>query len=310
METFSSQAMNCEILMAAEGEAERIENAFRTAQRYIDDSEERFSRFRVQSELSQLNRSQGQWFTASPELFALVKLARSYYDLTGGLFDPTILADLKRAGYDQSMELIREHGVNQEEPVQRRIKANFREVQLDDELGTIHLPPGMEIDLGGIAKGWIVERAARLLARNVQTCAVSAGGDLFLLGLPEGMDHWEIGLEDPRDPQQTLTILRVGPGAVATSSVVKRSWRQGEKLRHHLIDPRTGEPADTDWLSVTVIAQHATDAEVYAKALLIGGPTLAQEMILKRTDLSFLAVDPQGQLWGSQNQVELAYVNA
>jgi thiamine biosynthesis lipoprotein len=172
------------------------------------------------------------------------------------------------------------------------------------------LPPGMEIDLGGIAKGWIAERAARLLARDAQACAVSAGGDMVLIGLPDGLDHWEIELEDPRDPEQTLTVLQVGPGAVATSSVVKRSWRQGEKMRHHLIDPRTGEPAVTEWLSVTVIAQHATDAEVFAKVLLIGGAELAQEIISKRADLSFIAVDSQGQLWGSPNRLELTRVNA
>lgn len=79
---------------------------------------------------------------------------------------------------------------------------------------------------------------------------------MFLVGYPQGMDYWEVGLEDPRDPQVDITTLLLQEGAVATSSVAKRTWKQGNISRHHLIDPRTGEPADTLWLSVTVGLHH------------------------------------------------------
>jgi thiamine biosynthesis lipoprotein len=98
-------------------------------------------------------------------------------------------------------------------------------------------------------------------------------------------------------------MLNIPPGAVATSSITKRAWKQGEKQRHHLIDPRTGEPAETDWLSVTVIAAHADLCEVFAKALLIAGPREAQT-IAQNADISYLAVNREGNILGTQESLE------
>ncbi|MDE3091462.1 MAG: FAD:protein FMN transferase, partial [Chloroflexota bacterium] len=174
----------------------------------------------------------------------------------------------------------------------------------------ILLPRGMRIDLGGIAKGWIAERAAQLLDPFSTACAVNAGGDLFAIGTPPGEDAWQVALEDPRDPNRTLAILRVGPGAVATSSITRRRWMQGDRARHHLIDPRGGVPAETDWLSVTVVAPRAAVAEVFAKALLIAGSRDAERIAARRDDIAFIAVDGDGRLWGSSKSKELIDVTA
>lgn len=172
----------------------------------------------------------------------------------------------------------------------------------------ILLPPGMALDLGGIAKGWIAEQAALILSEFSSACAVNAGGDMFLVGHPDGEDQWPVAIEDPLQPENDLTTLRVDPGAVATSTVTKRVWKQEEKQRHHLIDPRTGEPAVTDWLSVTVIAPHTYEAEVFAKALLIGGPQESEEIARKcGTQFSYLAVDHDRKIWGPQKSLE--YIN-
>jgi thiamine biosynthesis lipoprotein len=165
----------------------------------------------------------------------------------------------------------------------------------------------MEIDLGGIAKGWIVEKAARLLNQYVDICGVSAGGDILLIGHPLDGRDWDVYLEDPRSPTETLAQLHVRSGAVATSSIMKRAWSQGEKIRHHLIDPRTGEPAQTDWLSVTVIAPSVITAEVYAKAILIAGKMGLPDLLKAKDDLTFIAVDPAGNLSGSANYKEYLY---
>src|SRR6266511_2545658 len=101
---------------------------------------------------------------------------------------------------------------------------------------------------------------------------------------------WDVYLEDPRSPTQLLAQLHIPSGAVATSSIMKRTWSQGEKVRHHLIDPRTGEPAKTDWLNVTVIAPSVITADVNAKE-----------------DLAFIAVDANGNLSGSSNYKEYLY---
>jgi len=123
--------------------------------------------------------------------------------------------------------------------------------------------------------------------------------------LPKGEASWQIDLEAPLTPDRSLTSLNVPPGALTTSSVVKRKWKQGETSRHHLIDPRTGEPAVTDWLSVTVVAPHADMAEVFAKALLIAGPREAEMLTLNAPEISYLAVDRAGKIWGSLESLEL-----
>ena len=242
----------------------------------------------------------------------MIALARRFFHLTRGLFDPSILPELKRVGYDRSMDLLRTQGPA---PLFDSLLADerpsFSEMDLDESEHSILLPPGMELDLGGIAKGWIAEQAASLLARFATACVVDAGGDMFMVGYPDGLDQWPVELEDPLQPERVLTSLKVDPGAVATSTITKRTWKQAGIQRHHIIDPRTREPAVSDWISVTVYAQHAYEAEVFAKALLIAGPQEAQEIAHNSgLELSYLAVDREKKIWGNQGIMENFYVNA
>jgi thiamine biosynthesis lipoprotein len=299
------QAMNSDILLAAEGTNSRISVGFKEVHDFIDASEKRFSRFSDKSELSRINLSAGTWFHASNDLFNMLTESRNYYDQTAGLFDPSILDALEVAGYDRSMDEIRGQVIGQTAVKILPPKLNFHDVRFDKINQAIRLPPGMRIDLGGIAKGWIAERAASLLAFYSDACAVSAGGDLYVIGQPEGKSHWQVGLEDPNDPTRSLAILRIGSRyAVATSSIAKRKWVKGGQEQHHLIDPRTGEPAVTDWVSVTVIAPHATIAEAYAKALLIAGSYQAKPIIARSNQIAVVAVDKNSKLWGSYNSNE------
>jgi thiamine biosynthesis lipoprotein len=300
------RAMNTSVLLAAEGE-EAIEGLYAT-KIFIDECEQRFSRFLPASELSELNRSAGDWLQVSPELMDMLQLSMKYHEETDGIFDPAILPDLKQAGYDRSMDEIRAQGMVAAPHTSRRAsRPAFREIGLDLAVRRVRLPHGMEIDLGGIAKGWIVEKAAQLLHRYAEVCAVSAGGDILFIGHPLDGTDWNVYLEDPRDPTQIIAQLHLPSGAVATSSVMKRSWMQGEKIRHHLIDPRTGEPAKTDWLSTTVICPDVITAEVYAKAILIAGEKGISHLLAAKPELSFIAVDSNGNLYGSPNCEDYIY---
>jgi len=311
MEIVRFRAMNTDILLAAQGTSAHTAEGFEEAQRFIQASEGRFSRFSEQSELSELNRSAGIPFQASPDLFSVIALAQRFFHQTHGLFDPSILPDLRRVGYDRSMDLIRQQrSVSLFESLMADKHPSFSEMELDERRGMILLPPGMALDMGGIAKGWIAEQAAILLSEFSSACAVNAGGDMFLIGLPDGEEQWSVGIEDPLQPEVNMTTLKVDPGAVATSAVTKRVWRQGKKQRHHLIDPRTGEPAITNWLSVTVIASHTYEAEVFAKALLIGGPRESEEIAYKYgTQFSYLAVDPGRKIYYTQKSLEYIHVH-
>jgi thiamine biosynthesis lipoprotein len=177
------------------------------------------------------------------------------------------------------------------------------EIFLRPSKSLISLPPGTSLDLGGIAKGWIVEHAARILADYSVACGVSAGGDMYTIGLPCEEVGWRVGLEDPLNSGESLAILKLPPGATATSATTKRIWKQDGKLRHHLIDPRSGEPAESDWLSVTVIAEDLCLCEAYAKALLIAGPREAQKLASK-INIDYLAVDRNENILGSSKSLE------
>jgi thiamine biosynthesis lipoprotein len=300
------RAMNTSVMLAAEGEG-AIPGMY-AAKSFIDDCEQRFSRFLPGSELTELNHSAGDWLQISNELMEMLQLSMKYYNETHGIFDPSILTDLKQVGYDRSMDEIKAHGASISSGVSKPTsRSAFREMSFDPAEKRVRLPRGMEIDLGGIAKGWIVEKAAQLLHRYSDICGVSAGGDILFIGQPlDGMD-WDVYLEDPRSPVDMLAQLHISSGAVATSSIMKWTWRQGEKVRHHLIDPRTGESAQTDWLSVTVISPSVITADIYSKVILIAGGRELPALLTARPNLTFIAVDPQGNLSGSANYKEYIY---
>lgn len=302
------RAMNSNIVLAAGGSDQNmIKRGFLVAREYIRISEQRFTRFTDTSELADLNRSAGEWFQASPEMFTVLQAAKNMAIKTNGLFNPAILPALKQAGYDRSMDEIRNNPARTSR-IEVLALVDFRTILLDTATRSVCLPEGMQIDLGGIAKGWIAEQTARQLAQYSQACAVSAGGDMFMINLPQDEPDWLIGLEDPMRPEHDLALLHVSPGALATSSITKRKWQHNGRAQHHLIDPRTGEPAITEWLSVTVWAEQAVEAEVYAKALLIGGQVVANELFSNLQSKAYLAVDQFGWVIGSKNYHEVFHV--
>ena len=298
-------AMSTSVLLAAEGPAEAVETGFEEVRRFVAAAEQRFTRFSEESELSRLNRSAGSWFEASPDLYEVVKLALQFYDQTEGLFDPGVLDALELAGYDRTIAELRQYGAPQAAQVLTMPRTvRFGSLRLDPLSKRIRLPDGLRIDLGGIAKGWIAGRAAHILSRWTPACAVDAGGDVFLHGLPQGESCWRVALEDPQDPSRTLAVLKLPPGAVATSTTTRRRWQQNGKERHHLIDPRTRQPSQSNLQSVTVIAKSAVEAEVYAKVLLIGGSKEVSRISRLEAGVEFIAVDQNGKLWGSKHSRE------
>ncbi len=294
MQTLSFTAMNTAVLLAAEG-SEDVEPALQRAQALILHLEQRLSRFLPESELSQLNRSAGEWHGVSADLMELLTQAAAFSHETGGLFDPAVLPALERAGYDRSMTDIRVHGAGHA-AAEMSPRRTMQELELDPERCRARLQHGMQLDLGGIAKGWIVDRAASQLCASSTACAVSAGGDIVFHGYPSETPGWQVAIEDPRDPSKSLVYLQVEPGAVATSSITKRAWKQDGVTRHHIIDPRTQQPAAVDALSVTVVAPRITEAEVYAKALLICGESERAALAAHRPDLAYFVAWPNGMV--------------
>jgi thiamine biosynthesis lipoprotein len=307
MQTLAFRAMNTDIFLAAEN-SPRAPDGLEAAKSFIEESERRFSRFLPESEVSALNSVSGTWHSVSSDLMEMLQQAQVFSAETYGLFDPSILPDLKRAGYDRSMDEIRRDGGASSRATATSlpsVRPKFTQVEFDDRHYRVRLPAGMEIDLGGFAKGWIVEKAAQALRAYTTACAVSAGGDIVFEGMPADGSQWHVYIEDPSDADKKVAELHMGAGAVVTSSVAKRRWLQGAVERHHLIDPRTGEPAQTTWLSVTVAAPWIATAEVYAKALLIGGESEAPLLLATHPEISYYTVDRDGRV--AENPVKVEY---
>jgi thiamine biosynthesis lipoprotein len=218
------------------------------------------SRFRPDSELAALNRLGA--FRGGPDLVEVTRLALEGRERTGGRFDPTVHDALVAAGYGRTFEEIA-GDVAMAAPPGRCLGG----VAVDVESGVIELEPGTRLDLGGIAKGYAVDRACALL-EAAGPGLVNAGGDLAARGRA-----WPVGVETSTG----MITLELEHGALATSGRDRRRWATADGEAHHLIDPTTGAPAESDLLRVTVIARTAVEAEELAKALFLAGSEGAEE---------------------------------
>jgi thiamine biosynthesis lipoprotein len=233
--------------------------------------ERRFSRFRPDSHLAHLNAAGGRPLCVDDAFLDVLDMARSAVRRTGGRFDPSILPALEAAGYDRSIEHVRAMPrAVAEAPRPGMGLAAWEQVGIDRERGEVTLPPAMRIDLGGLAKGAFVDAFAGELAAWPGGC-VDAGGDLQLWGVPPDGECWTIGIEDPFALERDLCVveMRAAAAGVATSGTYRRHWQAGDRIAHHLIDPRHGVPVEDTVRSVTAIAPDAATADVAAKALLI-----------------------------------------
>ena len=279
------------------------EKALSHVQSIFAEVETALSRFSMTNELSRLNQSGGIPFIASQHLFTVVSAAKAAANFTGGIYDPTILPDLLAAGYDRSFEKLSD---DPDSPLyQLNIRFNWRDIILDAEKSAVTLPAGCGLDLGGIAKGWTVDRVSEEL-KNTSGFAVNAGGDMFLGGNRTDGSLWSVGVADPLHPALNLTVLELTNCAVCTSSTTRRNWRRGGVYGHHLIDPRSGKPAVSAVISATVIAETAVKAEIIAKTALILGPIEGMEFIESQNDARGILALETGEMLQSKNCREVA----
>ena len=260
------------------------------AERWLYAFEGRYGRFLPTSELARLNRGAGRPVRASPGLCALVSDALAFAYRSDGLFDPTLLGALADAGYDRSFTLL--PASRPARPAQPRI-AGWRDVSLDASTRLITLPAGVGLDLGGIAKGWAVDRLATLLGAP---CLVNAGGDVYVAGRPDDVPAWIVGVEDLFAPQRDLALLALQDRGVATSTSLKRRWRQAGRWAHHLIDPRSGRPSESDAVQVTAVAATATLADYQAKVALLRGCVAGRRYLDAESDVEGLVLRHDGAL--------------
>ena len=273
---------------------ESLAGALAAVDDVLDALDRQASRFREDSEISWIHRSGGGLLMLSDGLAEAIGVALETARWTGGLADPTVGAALISLGYDRDFAAIDPERREPSGPVAPA--PGWDRVRLDGPL--LRLPAGVRLDLGATAKGLGSDRAVRAaMAANGQAggVLVSLGGDMAIAGLPP-RGGWPILVADEPGPAGTSGAqqVRLASGAVATSSTTCRRWRRAGQVLHHIVDPRTGLPADGPWQMVSVAAATCADANAAATASIVAGA--AAEEWLASAGLPARLVSHDGQV--------------
>lgn len=251
---------------------EALEPARSILERELSELDALCSRFRPESELTRLNAAAGRPTVVSAKLLEHIQVALRAAAASDGLVDPTVGRTLRLAGYDQTFDAVRSRDARSFRPCFASVPG-WRCIEIDVERRTVRLPAGTELDLGATAKALAADRIARSAADAVGGgVLVSLGGDVSVDGAPPA-EGWAIRLADdhaaPLDAPGPVIAIRTG--GVASSGTTARRWRAGRAELHHIVDPRTGRPADTPWRLVSVAAGSCLEANVASTAAVVLG---------------------------------------
>jgi FAD:protein FMN transferase len=263
------------------GGGEEPGEAVALARSRLLEAHRRLSRFLDHSELSRLNRDPAEVVPATPLMRRFVAAAADADRRSGGLVDATLLGSIERAGYANSLEL--DAGsiplgealelAPERRPATAATGRAWRQLRVDEARGTVSRPPGLRLDSGGVAKGLVADLVGAGLRAQPQF-AVDCCGDLRVGGAAGAART--VRVEGPFD-EGTIAELELCDGAVATSGIGRRAWRNPDgTIGHHLLDPGSGLPAFTGLVQATALAPTARLAEVLAKSALLSGPGKAE----------------------------------
>ena len=292
MEETRFRAMGSDVHVVVVGERRLLD----MARMRIDDLERKWSRFIDTSEISRLNRRRGAPVAVSGDTFRLVRRAIEGWRATGGRFDPTVLGDLIRAGYDRPFEAIVVRADGGVSTLQR----NGGAIVTDAVKRTVMLPADAGFDPGGIGKGLAADIVTtELLDAGAVGVCVNVGGDLRAEGSSDPGGSWVIGVEHPGDSHE-IARIELAAGAVATSGTRARAWTVGGDRRHHLIDPSTGRSSAMATVALTAVAREAAWAEVATKAAILSAPGWELDT-LEELGCEGLLVDDNGSIRSTHN---------
>jgi thiamine biosynthesis lipoprotein len=292
------RAMGGEMLAILEGETDSPPSILDEVPCWFEDWEQALSRFRFDSELSRLNRTFDQPVEVSDTFWDVFQYALSAESLTNGLVTPTVLDAMIEAGYDQTFDTLPRHQNGHGLQVLSAVNP-LSVITWDERSRTICLPYGVHLDFGGVAKGWAAHQAAERL-KEYGPALMNAAGDIAISGPLASGEPWQIGIRNPFEPNIDFETLKLKRCGVATSGRDRRHWHQNGLPRHHIIDPHTSQPAETDVMTVTIVAPTVMEAEATAKAVLILGGEQGLEWIEADPTLAGIIVLESGHTFYSQ----------
>ena len=298
----SFRAMGCEMLALIESESGSAPAILDRVPAWFEEWEGSLSRFRLNSELSLLNRTFDQPTKVSDVFWEVFQSALQADQLSDGLVTPTVLDSMIEAGYDRPFDTLPRDQLHSMSPVMLADHP-LSMVVADSSIRTITLPEGIRLDFGGVAKGWAAHETVERL-KEYGPCLMNAGGDIAVSGPRMDGSAWPIGVSNPFEAGADLEVLYVKRGGVASSGKDRRHWNQNGVFRHHIINPYTAQPAETDLMRVTVVAPTVMEAEAAAKTAFILGYENGLEWIESRPDFAAAMILESGELLHSQRMQE------
>jgi thiamine biosynthesis lipoprotein len=264
----------------------RLAEAVNVAFEEIDRLDHQMSNYSEVSELTYINRNAAHTeVIVEKELFDFLKRALDYSRATGGAFDITVGPLMRAWGFFNGQGRVPDTA----ELAGVMAKVGYRHVKLNLPAHAIRFDhEGVELDLGGIAKGYAVDRAAEILRDNGVTSAlITSGSSTAAIGAPPGQSAWLIEVSDPTERSHHVASIELKDQALSTSGCHEKTFSAGGKTYCHIMDPRTGRPID-GVLGATVITPSGVEAEVLSKALIVMGVEKAKEFLRPRRDIRAL----------------------
>lgn len=226
---------------------------------------------REDSDLGRINRAAGQKAVqVSPDTYKVVESALSYARLSGGAFDPTIAPLVELWGISSGNPGIPPAPRDIEE---KKLLTDYQKVAMKPDNRIYLEKKGMEIDLGGIAKGYIADKVKQyLVEKGVKRGIINLGGNIVVVGSKPGDQPWRIGIQNPFETRGNhIGIATVKDKTVVTSGIYERFFIYQGKRYHHILDPSTGYPVENDLASVTIITDKSIDADALSTSLFVLG---------------------------------------
>lgn len=276
----------CEITLYEGGDDALIEQAFSLCKEY----EEKFSRTIETSEISQINQSQGMPVTVSPETAKLIDFALQYSALTDGAFDITIGSVSSLWDFSSDTPSVPD-GQTVAQALQT---VDYRNVVVEGN--TVTVPAGTQLDLGAVAKGYIADRCVEFLKENgVTRGIVNLGGNVCVIGEKAENTPWNVGIQRPfAEHTEIIGSVHVSDCSVVTSGIYERCFEQDGVLYHHILDPKTGFPAQTDLESVTILAASSAQADALSTASFLLGSEKAMDLIEQTEGAECILIQTDG----------------
>jgi len=275
------------------------EKAILAVQNIFAKNEKIFSRFLTDSELSKINNTLGKEVKVSREMFEVLELCLKFHEISEDYFDPRIIGNLERVGYDKNfaeIEGIREIGEIGVEKISGKLKDDL---SLNKNRKTVLIKK--RIDTTGIAKGYTVDEAAEYLKKEgFENFIIDAGGDMFAQGFNQEDEDWQIGIEGLEDDKIMLKLHNQG---IATSGISRKRWETGGKKFHHLINPTDPQNFSWDLKTVTVIKEKTVEADGRAKVLFLMGREYGLEFA-NQNNLKALFLDYKNNIYLSEAMKE------